>query len=138
MKTKTSRHIVLYVIFTFSIVSFVCTQSVANESNQKTTVPSDSRFEILQSELVARITLKIDKYTGNVYQIVQKQDQSLTWEQIWVTPQKNDKKLNNRVNYQLFASGLAARFTFMININTGVTWQLTEGKSGGLYWAPIE
>ena len=103
-------------------------------------VPSDSRYEIVQSELGARYTFKIDKYTGYVKQLVKSDDDSVTWQSIiLIDSSKTEDQQNNKVNYQIFTSGLGARFTFLINIKTGDTWQLTEvDDMGYLYWSPIE
>jgi hypothetical protein len=38
----------------------------------------------------------------------------------------NDSTADGRPNYQLFLSTIAMRFTYLININTGATWELVE------------
>lgn len=51
-------------------------------AHQSTTVPAQSRFEFIQSSLSAKGTYKIDKFKGNVYQLVKTSIGSSTWELI--------------------------------------------------------
>ncbi len=110
-------------------------QTLAEETNrhQFSSVPNTSRFEIVQSELAARITLKIDKYTGKVYQLV-KGDKGLSWSLLISEKHTKDKVTENKVNYQVFTSGLAVRMTYLINVNTGASWQLSEYSELGIFW----
>jgi len=48
-----------------------------------------------------------------------------------------DKRNDRRVNYQLFTSGIALRYTFLMNVNTGATWQKLETPEKDLVWSPI-
>lgn len=106
--------------------------------NQISSVPNTARYEIIQSELGARITLKIDKFLGNIYLLVEGMD-GLSWQLLFVEPNLNDKKFGDKVNYQIFTSGLGQRFTFLLNIHTGATWQLTEDKrSDELFWSVFD
>ncbi len=116
----------------------VCTSGFAIELEQheKTSVPPECRFEILQSSLAAKLTLKVDKFTGTVSQIVETIDGGKTWQPIANRPHPNDKTEPGKVNYQVFTSGLAVKFTFLINVNTGATWQLVEFDKG-IAWDPI-
>jgi len=43
----------------------------------------------------------------------------------------------NKVNYQFFTSGIGIRFTFLVNINSGATWQLVINKNKDYLWEPI-
>ena len=106
--------------------------------NQFSNTPATSRFQIVQSEMGVRYTFNIDKYTGSVFQLV-KSKSGLTWQIIESENQDYDKKIPNHVNYQLFISGLGIRYTFLINVNTGITWQLTEdSKTGNLFWSALK
>lgn len=110
------------------------------QPNQKSSVPNDSRFEIVQSTISARLTFLLDKYTGIVYQEVKDKDGNVNWEEMKRIHKYFDTEANpNKANYQLFTSGLAVRFTFLTNINTGTTWVLTQdSETKEEYWAPME
>ncbi len=50
-----------------------------------------------------------------------------------------DEATTDKVNYQLFISGLGARYTFLLHVNSGKTWQLTEDSEHSLlFWAEFE
>jgi len=126
-------------IFVYILFVLFITQAYANESNrnQTSSVPSTVQFEIIQSELTAKITLKIDKFSGNVFQLVTGKE-GLTWQLISKEKHSKDKAFSSKVNYQLFTSGLAVRLTFLINVNTGATWQLAEDNEIGAFWKALE
>ena len=117
----------------------LCSQVWAQGTNrnQLSSVPSSSRFEIFQSELAAKITFKIDKYTGQVYQLVQGSN-GLSWQLIVAEKHSQNKTAEGKVNYQLFTSGLAVRMTYLLNVNTGATWQLAEDSDIGSFWNAME
>ena len=121
------------------LILFYSMQVWANETNrnQISSAPESSRFEIIQSELAAKVTLKIDKYTGRVYQLVQGH-KGLTWQIIQAEKHNNDVASKGRVNYQVFTSGLVVRMTYLLNVNTGSTWKLAEDKKIGKFWAVLE
>ena len=91
--------------------------------HQKTTLPTNARFEIVQSELTARWTFRLDRFTGQVAQLVKTQDDNTTWEEMTVNglPKVTTP---SRPRFQIFTSGLAARHTFLIDTDTGRTWLL--------------
>jgi hypothetical protein len=107
-------------------------------SNQKTSLLG-GRWEFFMSEIAARGTYKIDKYTGRVYvMVLDKEDESLTWQ--FVDKEKNNKDIQKQglINYQLFSSGIAMRHTYLLNTNTGLVWQLVTDEDGILYFQIIE
>ena len=108
-------------------------------SDEKTSAPADSRFEIIQSTIAAKVTLLLDKYTGNVSQFVLGRDNKWTWQTIERLKHPQDSNPNpNKVNYQIFTSGIGVRYTFLLNVNTGATWLLAEDTlRRTLYWNPI-
>lgn len=114
-------------------------QSWAQETNrnQFSSAPETSRYQIVQSELAAKITLKIDKYTGRVFQLVQG-SKGLSWQLIVAEKHSEDKATPDKVNYQVFTSGLAVRMTYLLNVNTGATWQLSEDNEIGVFWKALE
>ena len=101
--------------------------------HQFSDTPETSRFQIVQSELGVRFTFNIDKFTGNVFLLVEGSD-GLTWQLIDAEEQVSDETTPNQVNYQLFTSGLGVRHTFLLNVNTGITWQLAEDIGSGEYF----
>lgn len=109
-------------------------------SNQFSSAPQTARYEIVQSERGAKYTFKIDKYTGQVFQIAGKSNQDLTWEPVlFLDTLTQDETTPNKVNFQIFISGLGARHIYMLQVDTGKTWQLAEdSQSGILFWVTIE
>ena len=106
--------------------------------HERTATPLAARFEIVQSPKAVRLTFKVDKHRGRTYQLVLAADSTLTWE---LVPREEhpagSTELPNQVNYQVFTSGVAVRFTFLLNVNTGATWQLTQGDDESLHWGAM-
>jgi hypothetical protein len=106
--------------------------AIGQESPQpihnQTTLPTNARFEIVQSSLVARLTFRLDRYTGRVWQLVKTQDDENAWEE---TPIRDfpSEKPSTRPRYQLFTSGIAARLTFLLDTDTGKTWVVIATKA---------
>ncbi|MCJ7446971.1 MAG: hypothetical protein MUO72_04710 [Bacteroidales bacterium] len=127
------------IFFTLMLVSLACpgwTQETYR--NQFSSAPDTARYEIIQSELGARITLKIDKYDGQVYLLVES-GKKLSWQLMAVEKHTQNKATPGKVNYQIFTSGLGVRFTFLLNVNTGATWQLAEHPEyKELFWSALE
>jgi hypothetical protein len=108
--------------------------------HSSTTVPANSRYEIVQSTLAARWLFKLDRQTGVVYQIVRTKDDDNVWEQMEVRGLPLAPAVG--VHYELFLSGLAAKFMFLMNLDTGQTWQLQSStdaatKEEDFVWNPI-
>ena len=120
------------------IVFFFATSIAAvAQTPQVSTAPLESRYELIQSTIGAKGTYRLDKYTGDVHQMVVNKNEDKAWKAIGRLPHSLDVKREAKVNYQLFTSGLAMRFTYLININTGATWQLVEDQDKDLVWSPI-
>lgn len=134
--------LLIAIAFSFTSISALGQTYTLDESSlrdhEKTMVPTTSRYEFIQSHITARNSFRVDKYTGNVYQIVQTKDDKLTWQIIEKLDHPLDKTIEETVNYQMFTSGMAARFTFLLNVNSGATWQLTQDtETDILFWSPI-
>lgn len=87
------------------------------------------RFEILQSHISAYVTLKFDTYTGDCWILTSAKSGGNYWDVIEREDSVLDVNKNkNKRNYKIFLSGLAVRYTYMINVNTGTVWQLCEDK----------
>ena len=133
MKTR-----IFFILILVSLVHQGWTQETYR--HQFSSVPDSSRYEIVQSELGARFTFRIDKYNGIVKQLVEGED-GLLWQPMLSPAFMNPEEefYSDKVNYQIFMSGLGARYTFLLNVNNGKTWQLTEEEdSGTLFWNLIE
>lgn len=129
----------LFLFLIFNSLTIFC--QVSNTSSVSTTIPSDSRYELVQSNMAVRLTLKIDKYTGDTYQLVEDKKENITfWAKLSkIKHEDDDLSLSNmkKVNYQFFTSGIGLRFTYLININTGATWQLVVDKNDDYLWEPM-
>lgn len=127
-------------IFAFALVLLVCCAGQSQETtpNQATTAPAESRYEIIQSTIAAKSTFKLDKIVGTVYLLVEKRTGGLTWQSMVVESAPYDTKVSGKVNYQIFTSGISMRYTFLLNVNTGVTWVLSEDiDTKELFWKPM-
>jgi hypothetical protein len=91
--------------------------------HQNTTTPADSRFEIVQSQLAARWTFKLDRYTGEVMQLVLNPDKENTWGKVLVQDLPKIKNAN-KPRFMIFTSGIAAKHTFLLDVATGKTWTI--------------
>lgn len=85
------------------------------------------RYKIVQSTIAARATYKVDTYEGKVYQLVVDKNDDVTWLLLKrIGNSDNDFQVGQSRNYEIFLSTLGLRFTYLINIYTGATWQLVE------------
>jgi hypothetical protein len=127
----------VFLILAFVLISVYSWAQETNR-NQFSSAPETARYQIVQSELAAKVTLKIDKYTGKVFQLVEGES-GLTWQLLFAETHPHDKTTTlEKVNYQVFTSGLATRMTFLLNVNTGATWQLAKDSKIGLFWDTLE
>jgi hypothetical protein len=130
------KPLLLAIVLTFSVSSATAQQQT--EPPQQTHAPEDARYEMIQSSVAARFTVKVDKYLGATWQIVKRANGTITWEIIEREKHPLDVVTPNRVNYQIYASGITLRDTFLLNINTGAAWRLTEETDEKfLFWQPI-
>jgi hypothetical protein len=104
--------------------------------HQASTPPSDARFEIFQPGPVAKWTFKLDRITGSVERLVSANSGNLVWEKMRVLP--HPKAVNSaKPHFQIFASSPPAQSTFLLDTESGATWQIVS-KDGGGIWQPIE
>jgi hypothetical protein len=115
-------------------------------ASQNTSAPPDARFEVIQTNSNIRTALKLDKYTGTVYELVRNKDlvrakdEEFAWGVTKRLPHPLDKNdSTSLVNYQIVTSSVGVRYTFLVNINTGATWKLTaDPDKEQSYWYPIK
>ncbi len=99
-------------------------ESRHDEYNLTSVLPSSARFQIVQSTLGALQTFKLDKVTGNVQLIVSKVNGGTGWEDLVVEGRERIVPKENR--FQIFMSGLAGKFTFLLDTETGTRWQFAS------------
>ena len=131
------KHIILLIL---GSTAFFSCQNQANQEYAASSLNRQPRFVIVQSTLAAKGTYKLDSYTGDVYQMVQSANGYETWEKLRrQVHSQSDSKFENTNNYSLFVSALAMRFTYLINTNTGATWQLVQdSKNEANFFTPIQ
>lgn len=112
--------------------------------HQSTLADPDSRYEIVQSQLAARWTFRLDRYTGEVMQLLLNKEKQNTWEKV---PVLDLPKIKNptKPRFQIFTSGLAARHTFLLDTVSGKTWTLifdsvptTDGEAEAIVFKPFQ
>lgn len=116
-----------FVIVCFLLVSFVGHAQRNIEGQSVSTSQTGGRFEIIQSPIARRLTFRLDKYTGEVYQLVKKKNDEYCWDNVKIYDQENvdsDNYNNTEITYLLYMGGKAVSDCFLINIKTGDTWQL--------------
>ncbi len=98
-----------------------------SHSHQQTTASANARFEIVQSQLAALWTFRLDRFTGRVAQLVKTTNDANTWEEMEVIglPLISSP---SRPRFQIFTSGLTARHTFLLDSESGETWAIITGK----------
>jgi len=117
-------------ILVIAIAIFAHTAFAQNKElniHSSTTLGSQSRYEIVQSTLAARLTFRLDKVCGNVGQLVTTRNDGVTWESMIVVGLPKCQA-DGKIRYQLFTSGLAARHTYLLNTENGKTWQVRSTK----------
>ena len=96
-------------------------ETVSSITHYKTAAPDNARYEIVQSEIAARWLFKLDRYTGQVYQLIQTPDGEVHWVEMFVWERPEVKKpLTAR--FQLFVSGFSAVYNILIDTAEGRTW----------------
>ena len=124
MRTASYDILVFLVFILCSLTSPAYAQSNVSDVHQTTTPPTDARFEIVQSQLAAKWTFRLDRYTGHIHQLVKTRDGGTAWEAMFVEgiPELSSP---NKPRFLIFTSGLAARHTFLMDTETGKTWVLS-------------
>jgi len=99
-----------------------------------------ARYEIVQSPIAVKQTFKLDTYTGEVYLLVHDFNDKNLWQRMSREfTLKPDPKNPDSRNYRIFVSALGTRYTFLINVNSGTTWQLFEDTdTKALFFKPMD
>ena len=121
-----------------SMIFFCATPTWAaeNQSSVSTTLGANARYEIVQSELAAKVTLRVDRVCGNVYQMVATTGGDNLWQLIPMA-NKPTCPADGRIRYQLFSSGLSVRYTYLMNTDSGATWKLVADAQDDVFWQKL-
>lgn len=131
----------------FFFLLTIVISAFAQESHSVSTSQIGGRYEIIQSPLARKYTFKLDKYTGNVWQYVMSVDDNTTWQSVpraidvlgtLVPYSITDEDISSTVRYQLYIGGTAVRDMFLLDIETGQTWVLTNSSDGVLFFNEIK
>ncbi len=120
-----------------SIILFATPSWAAeNQSSVSTSLGANARYQIVQSELVARVTFRVDRVCGAVSQIVADERDENSWQAV---PMENPPTCvaDGRIRYQLFTSGLSVRFTYLMNTDNGATWRLVANSQDNPFWQKL-
>ena len=130
--------------FSLLLLVPVVAQGEVSNIHQSTAASVDSRFEIVQSQLAARWTFRLDRYTGDVMQLLLNSEKENIWAKVLVQDMPKIKNAN-RPRFQIFTSGLAARHTFLLDTVTGKTWTLIfdsiptkDGETEAIVFKPFQ
>jgi hypothetical protein len=85
----------------------------------------------VQSTLAGKVTFNLDKEQGFVWMLVEDSDKNFSWEFVPVGGLSSNSAKS--IRYQLFSSGIAGRFTFLLDTATGASWVfvlVTDPKTG--------
>ena len=98
-----------------------------NEGRMVSTSQTGGRYEIIQSNVARKMTFKLDKFTGDVFQYVMIDSKSnkYTWQKLDVLGKYNFDA-DTIISYQIFMGGFYASDCILLNIHTGVTYKLYE------------
>ena len=109
--------------------------------HHETVAPESARFQIIEAQTAVKWTFRLDRFTGQAAILVQDKDGNYVWQ--------NNKMLglpdlhaNTKPRFQMFLSGLSAKFSFLLDTDTGKTWTLTtitdkDGKEADYAWKPF-
>jgi len=107
--------------------SLIALKAELNKTQEISLKSNSPRYQIVQSSIAARGTYKVDTYEGDVYQLVVDKNNNETWQFLRQLGNSNNNNIvKGQRNYELFLSSIAMRFTYLINLNSGATWQLVQ------------
>ena len=118
------------IVLSVTLIAWTAQAQQPSDIHQSTTTPANARFEIVQSELAAKWTFRLDRFTGHVAQLVRTPSDENTWEEMTIVALPEIGSLS-RPRFQIFTSGIAARHTFLIDTDTGQTWVIVTSKRKG-------
>lgn len=122
------KRMLLVLVLSTVLPAIVSAQDDGGNRHDEHTVTSNigpsARYEIVQSTLAGKFTFKLDKQLGFVWLLVHiTKDDSYAWEFVKVEELNPGSKSNH---FQLFMSGLAGKFAFLLDTDSGSSWQYAE------------
>lgn len=117
-------------------------QSEPRASN--TTQPvTNGRYEIVESSAGPRNTFLLDRYDGDIWQLVVTPNEQVAWQKMEVIGKVVENDTTPR--FQIFLTQHGVRNSFLIDTMTGDTWVLVRGertdssgkKAEYLLWQPF-
>ena len=125
----------LITILCLTILTSISQAQITNRYYVSTS-QNGERFEIVQSPIKRACTYKLDKYTGTVSVMVETADNFVAWENVEVERIDRFESLSepDKINYQIFMSGIMAADCFLLHVRTGMTWILVERKDKTKYF----
>ncbi len=134
-----------FLLLVFAYAEPSSAQDPGSYGVRHTSAPADSRYEIIAATSIVKAVLKLDKYTGEVFELarnkalIKTKDEEHAWQRTKRLPHPNKDEATNEVNYQIYTEGQGGIYTYLINLRTGATWILAkeEGKEE-LYWYPLK
>jgi len=103
---------------------------------QSTTWPVDARFEIVSSDMALVGTLRLDRVTGNVDQLVSSRSGNWVWAKMRVLPHPQAVNLT-KPHYEIVIAHSPSQAVLLLDTESGATWQLSS-KENVSVWQPIE
>lgn len=82
--------------------------------------------------------IRLDRHTGRTWQFVEKEGGGYAWQTVFWENADTAKSDSGKAGYQIFASGILAKQTVLINTDTGVSWYIAEDPESGLFWTLLE
>jgi hypothetical protein len=116
-------HKLILTVVLLIITSNVYGQNAVSPAHPESIAPVTARYEIVQGRF-ERFTFLLDKYTGNVKRLVRTDNDQQVWERM-VVPNLPKTPSELRVRFQIFC-GIAPRYNFLLDIDTGQTWELVR------------
>jgi predicted nucleic acid-binding protein len=97
-------------------------------------------ISVCDAPLAAKFTFRLDKFSGRVWQLVHTQENNSAWEEMkFVGLIKSP--VTGHPHFQIFTSGIAARFTILIDTDTGSTWlsvtDVDQSHNETILWQPF-
>jgi len=131
MKLKFSR--ILFLLLMISSIAYSQERVVAISPNA-TQALAEARFEIAQvNYLREAILLKLNKHTGEVYELIRSRDsikekgQDYAWQLTkWNNRPLTEELDTQKVNFQIFGATNNNNSVYLININNGDVWTLVR------------
>ena len=127
MKVSSPPFQLVLLVVTLVASSLAIAQESPKPVHQQTSVPPNARFEVVQSTLVARLTFRLDRFTGRVWQLVRTKADDNAWEETAVL-ERPAPPASPRPHFQIFTSGFVARHTFLVDTDTGRSWLVVTSK----------